>query len=960
MPGEETTTGVMDLLLRDLNHEQQLAVQTTEGPVLLIAGPGAGKTLTLVRRTLHLITSGLAKPREIVLCTYTEKASLEIRDRLRAGARAIGLTADLSELRTGTIHGICSEFIDRYRHLTPLGNGYEVLDGLTQQLFLLDHFDEIVGPPDSNDKYLGRWSTKWTAIAGILPYFDKLTEELVEPVKIQSSANPFLQALGQAFSAYEAALIEENRTDFSHLQKFFLDLLKDPVAGAEITQAVKYVMVDEYQDTNHIQERLVTLLSRGTGNLCVVGDEDQALYRFRGATVRNILEFPQHFPGLKTINLTTNYRSHPKIVAAFDKFMKAADWKNPGGGPPFRFPKSIDVPKDMTYPDYPAVFSIFGQSKKDEAQRFADLVEFLLTNNVIEDLSQVALLLHSVRLDHSGPYLEALDAKGLAYFCPRARAFFENEEVAIAVTCLAVVLGWFGDDRGSIQGPALASLAKYVDDWLLAVARAYGGSHPLSVALQTMRAKVESLDTTKSLDERLADFLFELLSVEPFLSWMGQPNRARNLATLSELINVFQRYYHYSVLTDKNIRSLRLQFFNSFMRLLHEGGMNEYEDPDQPFPKGCVQVMTIHQSKGLEFPVVVVGSLANQMSTGKVVDKDLGPYYSRSAFEPESRITAFDRMRLHYVAFSRPEKILVLTCDQQPKSHFDPIWSGLQQWPYVQKDLLASQGFSFKPKLPPKKSFSFTGDLKVYETCPRQYEMYRHYDFTPSRSAVIFFGLLVHQTIEDIHRMVLSGRLSEVDERMIADLLEFNFKHLAKKDVRPIGKEAKASALRQVINYFDNNRDQLQRVIETEVDVSLEKDDYILSGSVDLLMADDGSLEILDFKASKRPPAGHFSLETYYQQLCIYAHILQSRLNRTPDRLLLYWTAESELSQALMEFPYDAADVKEAINHFDEIVRKIQALDFQVITTPEKSTCKECDFKSFCVAKGTIDRKAVL
>lgn len=116
-------------LLEDLNDAQRDAVIATDGPLLLIAGPGAGKTLTLIRRTLHLLTAKLAEPSEIVLCTFTEKAALEIRDRLRSGAAAIGYTADLTGLKTGTIHGICNEFVDRHRQLTPLGNSYEVLDG---------------------------------------------------------------------------------------------------------------------------------------------------------------------------------------------------------------------------------------------------------------------------------------------------------------------------------------------------------------------------------------------------------------------------------------------------------------------------------------------------------------------------------------------------------------------------------------------------------------------------------------------------------------------------------------------------------------------------------------------------------------------------------------------------------------------------------------------------------------
>ena len=134
--------------------------------------------------------------------------------------------------------------------------------------------------------------------------------------------------------------------------------------------------------------------------------------------------------------------------------------------------------------------------------------------------------------------------------------------------------------------------------------------------------------------------------------------------------------------------------------------------------------MTIHQAKGLEFPVVVVGSLSTQLSSPKQIDRDLGPFYHRPPFEPENRITHFDRMRLHYVAVSRPEKVLVLTAHKPPKDHFAPIWQGLPQWPYVQKELLSAQRFEVRERMPVKKTYSFTGDLKIYETCPRQYQFF--------------------------------------------------------------------------------------------------------------------------------------------------------------------------------------------------------------------------------------------
>ena len=250
-----------------------------------------------------------------------------------------------------------------------------------------------------------------------------------------------------------------------------------------------------------------------------------------------------------------------------------------------------------------------------------------------------------------------------------------------------------------------------------------------------------------------------LLAFEPFESAVKNENAARNLAIFSQLLNASKNHDHYTVVTHRNREFLRFHLFNSFLRLLHDGGINEYEDPDQPFPTGHVQVMTIHQAKGLEFPVVVVGSLSTQLSSSKQIDRDLGPYYHRPPFEPENRITLFDRMRLHYVAFSRPQKVLVLTAHETPKDHFAPIWQGLPQWPYVEQDLLAAQRFTLHKRMPVKRAYSFTGDLKVYETCPRQYQFFREYDFTPSRSAVIFFGLLVHQTIEEIHRIVLDGKL---------------------------------------------------------------------------------------------------------------------------------------------------------------------------------------------------------
>jgi DNA helicase-2/ATP-dependent DNA helicase PcrA len=272
----------------------------------------------------------------------------------------------------------------------------------------------------------------------------------------------------------------------------------------------------------------------------------------------------------------------------------------------------------------------------------------------------------------------------------------------------------------------------------------------------------------------------------------------------------------------------------------------------------------------------------------------------------------------------------------------------------VQRELLASQSFVLKDRMPVKRSFSFTGDLKVYETCPRQYQFFREYDFTPSRSAVIFFGLLVHQTIEEIHRLVLDGELASLTETRIQELFDRTFTFLTLADVRPIGKTARDAALRQVMNYFNQNQAEMKRVIETEVDVSVEKDGYILTGKVDLLLGGDGRLELLDFKTSPRPTDSPELLANYERQLCTYAHILERRHGKRPDRLLLYWTSEPIKRDAVMEFEYKPELLDDAGRHFDAVVAKIKAKDFRIVEPPERGICKECDLRDFCVADGTI------
>jgi DNA helicase-2/ATP-dependent DNA helicase PcrA len=567
------------------------------------------------------------------------------------------------------------------------------------------------------------------------------------------------------------------------------------------------------------------------------------------------------------------------------------------------------------------------------------MVDYLLKNKVINDPSDVALLMRSVAYKNSKPFIEALAEKGIKSFCPRAKAYFEKDEIKILIACFAIILDFIGDDLKNYQyqehvAQGLQLLYKH-------------SASPLIPYIKETHDRIAALKGDESIDEIPSDIPYRLFAYPPFKDFLKDENLARSLSQFSALMASFMTYYHMTAITAKSKIALKYRLFNSFFAYMLREGQNEYESDTDPIPKGHVQIMTIHQSKGLEFPVVVVGSLDNNPRTNKQVDNYLSPFYKRPAFEPVKRITEFDHSRLFYVAFSRPQKLLVLTSSDTPVPRFGSVWQGLDQWPYVKRDTLKAQRFKSKEPYVPKKTLSLTSHINVYDTCPRQYQFYKEYEFTPSRTGQMLFGTLVHETIEDIHRRTLDKE--KVDEIVIANDFETNYKGLLASGHRPLAEKPKDAALAQVINYFRSNKDILSRVIETEVDVSYEKDDYIINGKIDLLMGNDDKLEILDFKSQSKPDSTDPVILKYKYQLHIYAHILNERYKKTPERLYLYWTAEKDRKNALMEIPYDEHLLEEAGRHFDDTAQCIIKRDWTIRNMPNKrKICDDCDFLYYC------------
>ncbi len=934
------------------NDDQKKAIKHKEGPLLIIAGPGSGKTEVLIFRTLNLVLCHNIKPENILLCTFTEKAAEQLKARLKFYLSKFNREdIDLAKMSVGTIHSICNDIIqENLNKLPQLHKNYEVLEELTQTLFLYDNFEYIFGEP-IEDKYLFKWRGVWNTIEHSTTYFNKVTEECIDVKKLRKDKNMFLRLLAEAYLRYTTKLEETNHIDFSFQQRHVLDLLENEIhARNKLREKYKYIMVDEYQDTNYVQEQMMLVLAQPENNICVVGDEDQALYRFRGATVRNILEFKDKFKKgeCAQVRLEINYRSHKDIVALYNYFMDSDVWYE-DNKLKFRFKKEIkhDETSSAAKLKYNSVVNILDGDKAP--QKVAEIILFLKNKNIITDLNQIAFFMRSIAYDNTKPFLDEFERRKIPYYAPRAKKYLENSEIKELIACFIQILAYTGEDVRT-KDP-FKELTQYCDEsYEILKVRCKNDKkyERLAKYLDETSKTIYRLMGSETLEIGLIDAFYKTLSFEPFSSYLEDDATARNLAIFSRLLVLFQQYYHLYIITAKNKDALRGRFFNSYLRFLILNGLNEYEDPYDIFPSGKVQVMTIHQAKGLEFPVVFVAGLEKRNPPRDNIDEILGPYYHRKEFEPYTRINDFDQMRLSYVAFSRPQNLVILVSQKKPFKYYRGIFEKTVDYNNVDKNEWLKIKIKVKDQKRKKLEYGFTSHINIYDICPKQYLMYKEYDFTPARGAQVVFGALVHQTIEDIHRHVIEKLSSELNESKILEYFEKNKRGFIKQGVHPFNEEA---ACEHVLNYFKNNKETIAKVQETEFEVVVEKPDYYLKGILDLIRGENGKLDILDFKAQTRPDDGDEDnpiLESYRRQLSIYSHIVEKKKGIKPSRTIIYWTGEPEKTKAVMKVETGQKEVDNVIKHFDEVVTKIRNKEFKVLRKPDKKICKECDFRHCC------------
>ena len=472
-------------------------------------------------------------------------------------------------------------------------------------------------------------------------------------------------------------LEEKYRCDFANVQNLFLNFLNINEGDIFLLgdkernyPRIEYILVDEYQDTNPVQEAIYFKLAKYVKNFTIVGDDDQALYRFRGGTVNCIVDFPEKCKEYlqiepKIVQLLTNYRSNPKIVEWLNEYIRSFEFMDPAIGAR-TFKKDLLAGRNIPV-RYPPITSIIDQDYPTNAYNIASLIETLKDKNIIQDYSQIALLFKSTRevyndgFSHVGEIVRELNNRNIPTYNPRSKSYLENFEIKLLLGTISVILDL--ENSSIVKGFNIGK----IKEWIELYHKESKKFSDLSNYVNKLSYAIKQNDSLTLKDSTLRNIIYRIYSFEPFVELLDDSEYTFRLGQMTQIIDSYSRIYDDNLWNrDENSfkSSLLRNFYFVFLSYLKRSGIDELEVEEQ-IAQGKVQIMTIHQSKGLEFPFVFVGSLNQQKRIKDIVNKSetlLASFRSdnrKIKFDEETRVMQ-DIVRLFYVAFSRAEYSLIL------------------------------------------------------------------------------------------------------------------------------------------------------------------------------------------------------------------------------------------------------------------------------------------------------------
>lgn len=625
-------------LIEGLNPEQAQAVLYDGPALLIIAGAGSGKTRVLTHRIAHLLDSGRARPHEILAITFTNKAAGEMRERVQM---LVGPEA--RHMWVSTFHSACVRMLRRDYELAGLKSTFSIYDSADQVAVMKLVMNELdIDPKKFTPKAL---------LSRIGTYKDELISPDVAAAAAESASRFSIDhAAGRAYGAYQRRLEAANAVDFDDIIVKTVRLLQDhPEVAQRYRQQFRHVLVDEYQDTNHAQYVLVHELVGDTGCLTVVGDADQSIYAFRGASIRNILEFEKDYPDAQVIRLERNYRSTQNILSAANAVIS----------------NNAGRPAKNLWTDAGAgerIIGFAGGNEHEEAQFVADEIKRLVDNESVAP-ADVAVMYRANA--QSRAIEDRFMRADIPYKVVGGTRFYERKEVKDMLAYLAAVVNEDDDvatrrvintPRRGIGDTAVEAVERFQRAHNLDAARSGGAlmsfgealRHVDELGLQARSAKaiaefVTLMDDLRSLasDNGPAGVLDAIADRSGMLRQMrasDDPQDASRIENIMELVAVGREF------SEDNPDGTHADFLEKVALVADADQL-----PDADGSGGVVTLMTLHTAKGLEFPVVFVVGLED------------GTFPHMRSIESGDLKDLEEERRLAYVGLTRARERLYLT-----------------------------------------------------------------------------------------------------------------------------------------------------------------------------------------------------------------------------------------------------------------------------------------------------------
>lgn len=951
--------GMADKLL---NPEQTKAIKFGSGPLLIIAGAGTGKTTVITERIRFLVMEKELNPSEILALTFTDKASFEMQERID-----ILLPYGYTNLWIHTFHAFCDRILRDEAHQIGLDPNYKQISESESVLLLRQNIFELglnmFRPLGNPTKFLD----------ALLTHFSRLKDEDISPdeylkwSKIQKSEEfKQYEELANAYKAYENLKIKNSLMDFSDLISNVLLLFrKRPEILRRYQKQFKYVLVDEFQDTNYAQNELAILLAGDDKNITVVADDDQSIYRFRGAAVSNVLQFKKNFPQATNITLTQNYRSTQNILDASYRLIQN---NNPNRLEVVeKINKKLKSNSDKPFEEIELIHEI---KSEDEADEIAKRIQ-KLTKKKYEH-KDIAILVRAN--NHAQVITQALQRRGVPYqFLGPSYLFLQDE-----IKDLIAYLNFLTNPSDSVSLFRVISMEIFKIPYIdliylfnfakkknLTLFESLNNLDQTFLKEESKEKLIKFSEITKRHLERskkdsAGQILYYFLADSGLFETLQKSNSVKEERRVQNIAKFFDRIKNFETeRPDSNVFTVT-EWLNLMMQLGDSPTAADVDNRD----RNAVNILTVHSSKGLEFDVVFLVNLVSDRFPSRERSEKipLPEGIIKENIPTEVDFHLEEERRLFYVGMTRArEKLFFTAADfysggKRAKKISPFVYEALPELKLNEKKIVRSEQLSLTEVLSPytekieieetkpplKIDYITYSNLQMFDICPLHYKAKVIFNIPTPVSSVQSFGISLHNALYKFYKAKNDGE--KVNLNSLLNFLKqewINEGYLNKAHEI----ERLDQAIKILTTYYNEDLKLPKKPIGLELPINFNlKNGVKVFGKIDRIDETENGIEIIDYKTGQDNPKAE---NAHRLQMAIYAlaatRIKDPLLNKAPNEITLSLHFLENNSVKTMKFTQDDLDSleEELINQIHEIERS----DFQC---SKNVLCVNCEYKILC------------